>query len=343
MDRGLTGASYGDATRYAAQRDRVLGRGWHLVGDRFALEEASAAPVTLLPGCLDVPLILTRERVLSNVCTHRGALLLEAPCAASTIRCPYHGRRFGLDGRVAAAPGFDAPPDEPLPALSRGELGPLLFTSLDPREPFEAVIAPLRERLGFLDLDAMRPDPIAARAFEVDAHWLLWCENYLEGFHIPYVHPRLARALDLDRYEVLAFDRCSLQIGEAARGEACFELPAGHPDAGRRVAGYYGFVYPTTALNFYPWGLSVNLVRPLGPRRTRIEYRAYVRDEALRGEGAGARLDDVELEDDAIVERAQRGVASPLYRPGRLSAAHEPAVAWLHRCLAADLAAGDPP
>lgn len=334
----MDGTNYGDAARYDEQRDRVLARGWHVLGDRFALDGVTAAPATLMPGSLDVPLIVTPERVLSNACTHRGALLLDAPCTTGSIRCPYHGRRFALDGTVVAAPGFDVAPEEHLPTLPRRALGPLVFTSLDARDQFDALVAPLSTRLGFLDLDAMRPDPAATRSYEIEAHWLLWCENYLEGFHIPYVHPRLARALDLDRYEVHAFDRCSLQIGEASKGEACFELPPDHPDAGRRIGGYYAFLYPTTALNLYPWGLSVNLVRPLGPRRTRIEYRAYVTDDALRDRGAGAGLDAVELEDDSITTRAQRGVSSRLYRPGRLSDEHEAGVAWLHRCLAEDLA-----
>lgn len=307
--------------------------GWHCIGDRALLEGSRAAPCALQA----VPLMLTRDdtgvvRALSNVCTHRGALLLDAPTSAHTIRCPYHGRRFGLDGTVAAAPGFDAIPDERLPEVALSAFGPLYFASLE-RTTLD--LSPLAARLSFLDLDAMRPDPSASRAFEIDAHWKLWCENYLEGFHIPYVHPRLSRALDLDRYDVELFDDVSIQIGEAAKDEPAFELPAGHPDAGRRIAGYYAFVFPTTGLNFYPWGLSLNLVRALGPARTRIEYRAYVIDEGLRERGAGAGLDRVEAEDDAIVERVERGMQSPLFRPGALSPAHERAVAWFRDRLAA--------
>lgn len=339
--RALPGTAYTDPARYEAQRERVLARGWHVLEDRFALGTASAVPCRLLGGSIDEPLMLTREgdqtRALSNVCTHRGALLLDAPCAARSLRCPYHGRRFRLDGTVAAAPGFHAIDDsERLPEVALGTLGPLFFASLEPTVAFDVLVAPLTDRLGFLDLTALAPDPAGTRAFEIDAHWLLWCENYLEGFHIPYVHPRLARALELDRYTIETFDHCALQIGEAAEGDPTFELPPGHPDAARRVAGYYFFVYPTTAINVYPWGVSLNLVRPLGPRRTRIEYRVYVLREDLRERGAGAGLDAVELEDDAIVERAQRGVGARLYRPGRLSGAHEAALAWLHDRLDAD-------
>jgi choline monooxygenase len=309
----------------------VIG-GWHFVGDRASLEGVCATPCAI--G--DVPLILARDgdrtRALSNVCTHRGALLLDGPTSARSIRCPYHGRRFGLDGSIVVAPGFDTIPDEPLPEVPLVSFGPLYFASLD-RTPLD--LSPLHARFSFLPLDTMRHDPASDRTFEIDARWTMWCENYLEGLHIPYVHPKLARTLDLDRYSIETFADVSLQIGEAAKHEACFVLPDDHPDAGRRIAGYYAFVLPATALNFYPWGLSLNVVRPLGPARTRIEYRAYVIDEELREHGAGAGLDDVEAEDDTIVERVERGMKSPLYRPGKLSPAHERAVSWFRdRCAA---------
>ena len=57
---------------------------------------------------------------------------------------------------------------------------------------------------------------------------------------------------------------------------------------GREVAGYYLFVWPFTALNLYPWGISLNAIQPLGEARTRIHYRAFEWAPELRGEGAGA-------------------------------------------------------
>jgi choline monooxygenase len=86
-------------------------------------------------------------------------------------------------------------------------------------------------------------------------------------------------------------------------------------------------------LNFYPWGLSVNLVEPQSPSRTRVRFRAYVGDAALRGAGAGGGLHRVEEEDEAVVEAVQRGVRSRVYRGGRYAPAHERGVHHLHRLL----------
>ena len=88
-------------------------------------------------------------------------------------------------------------------------------------------------------------------------------------------------------------------------------------------------------LNFYPWGLSVNLVLPLTPSRTRVVFRSYVGDASKLASGAGGALDPVEMEDEAAVIAVQRGIRSRLYRGGRYSPVHERGVHQFHRLLAA--------
>jgi choline monooxygenase len=113
-----------------------------------------------------------------------------------------------------------------------------------------------------------------------------------------------------------------------------FDLPAGAPDHGRRIAAYYVWLFPATMINVYPWGLSVNAVRPLAVDRTRISYLTYVWDPERLDRGAGSGLDRVEREDEAVVESVQRGVRSRLYDRGRYSPARETGVHHFHRLLA---------
>jgi ATP-dependent DNA helicase RecQ len=82
-------------------------------------------------------------------------------------------------------------------------------------------------------------------------------------------------------------------------------------------------VFPNLMVNAYPWGLSINHVRPLAPDRTQVAFRSYVWDASRLDRGAGGALDRVELEDEAIVEAVQRGVRSRLYRAGRYSPTRE--------------------
>lgn len=337
---------YTSAEIFERLGDRVFRSAW-LMTPALATEEiGDALPFELLPGVLRAPLALVRGtdavvRCLSNVCTHRANLVIDAPGCLRSLRCRYHGRRFSLDGRFVSMPEFEGAEDFPsasddLPVVELEHLGPIRFASLAPKTPFSEIFAPIRERLGFLPWAALRLD--GERTYEVAANWALYVENYLEGFHVPFVHPGLAQELDYASYRTELFEHLSLQIGTAKRGDAAFVLPAEHRDAGSGVAAYYFYVFPTTMVNVYPWGVSMNAVEPRSIDRTAIHYATWVWDESRRGGGAGGDLDTVEMEDEAVVESVARGVRSPLYRGGRYSPAREQGVHHFHRLLTAALA-----
>lgn len=338
------GGFYTDPAWYERLRARLFPRAWSFVGDARDLPRpGSARPATLLPGCLDEPLALVRDGegevgCLSNACTHRGNLVVTAPCEARALRCGYHGRRFGLDGRCLGMPefahvvGFPGPEDD-LPRVALGRWGPLLFASLDPARPWTELIAPVLERAGWFDPDGLALDPATSRDYDVPAGWACYVDNYLEGFHIPYVHPALNATLEWTAYRTELLAAGVLQVGVAGPDEPAFALPPGSPDAGQRVGAYYFWLLPTTMLNLYPWGLSLNVVEPQGVDRCRVRFLSYVRDPALRARGPGAGLDAVELEDEAVVGQVQRGLRARLYRRGRYSPAQERGVHHFHRLL----------
>ena len=334
---------------YALARDRVFARSWQFVGDAGQVKvPGQVLPLTLLEGCLDEPLLLVRDQqdrlhCLSNVCTHRGMLVCEAPGVEGALRCRYHGRRFALDGRFLSMPEFEGTHGFPRPAddlapVALGRWGPFLFASLEPDVPFETLVAEMDKRAGHLPLAEARFDPSRSRDYLVRANWALYCDNYLEGFHLPYVHAGLATALDYGRYRTELFPWSSLQVGIASGGGDLLDLPASSPDHGQAVAAYYFWLFPSTMVNVYPWGISLNVVKPLAPGRTRVSFLSYVWDPAKLAAGAGAALDRVEREDEVVVEGVQVGLASRLYPRGRYSPAREAGVHHFHRLLVERLA-----
>jgi len=174
-----------------------------------------------------------------------------------------------------------------------------------------------------LAVGAMRFDASRNRDYTVNAHWALYVENYLEGFHIPFVHAGLNEIVDYPGYRTELHRWSSVQRAQAKDGAP---------------AARYWWIFPNLMLNFYPWGLSLNLIMPQAIDRTRVLFRSYVADPSKIGEGAGAELDRVEREDEAIVEAVQRGVRSRLYTRGRYSPTHETGVHHFHRLLCAALA-----
>ncbi len=338
----LPGRFYTSEAVFALTRERVLARAWHVVADGQRVgAPGRVLPCTLLESCLDEPIVLTRDaagtlRCLSNVCTHRGTVVVHEAGEVQGLRCRYHGRRFALDGRFLSMPefegveGFPSPADDLRP-VPFARLGPLVFAGVDPAMPFEDLVAPVRASAASVGvpidamLDRMSAAPEPARDYDVGGHWALYCDNYLEGFHVPFVHAGLAATIDYGSYRTELHRWGTVQIAEAKGGDDAFD--------GTRVAGLYFFLFPGTMLNFYPWGLSVNAIRPLGIARTRVSYSTYVTDPSLLGRGAGADLHRVEMEDEAVVEAVQRGVRSRLYRRGRYSPSRETGVHHFHRML----------
>ena len=343
--RTLPAKFYRDTAYFGEIREKVFTRSWQFVGDQDVVKvPGSVYPFTLLEGCLDEPLLLTRDtadqvHLMSNVCTHRGTLVAEHAGCLQHLRCRYHGRRFGLDGRFLSMPefqgaeGFPSKRDD-LPQVALGQWGRWFFAALEPPCPIEELLAEVEQRVGFLPFDQFVFDPTRSRDYLVRANWALYCDNYLEGFHIPFVHPSLAGALDYGSYRTEIFRWCNLQVGVAEGDDVeIFDLPESSPDCGQKIAAYYFWVFPNLMLNFYPWGLSVNVVKPLAVDRTRVSFLSWVYDASKLEDSAGAQIDRVEREDEEVVESVQRGMRSRLYDRGRYSPKREQGPHHFHRLL----------
>lgn len=320
----------------------LFSKSWQLVGNTDLLESNNVCPDILLEGLLNEPYILTKKgkeiRCLSNVCTHRGNIVCEEACKTKNLVCGYHGRQFEVDGKMQFMPEFDEvknfpSKDDDLPEISMEIWENLIFVINDKRCDLSELIGPMAERLDWLPVDEFKHKPELSRTYEVNANWALYCDNYLEGFHIPYVHKDLNKELEYDEYYTEGMDNTVLQIGIAKDDEVTFDLPEDHQDYGKNVAAYYFFLFPNMMFNFYPWGLSVNIVKPITPTKTKIQYLTYVWKEELMEKGAGSNLDKVELEDEEIVEAVQKGVKSRAYDRGRYSPKREIGVHHFHLLL----------
>ncbi len=341
----LPSAFYKDPAYFELSKDRIFSRSWQWIGDLDAVKVPGAVwPQTLLEACLDEPVVVTRDtqdklHVLSNVCTHRGMLVAENPGNERFLRCRYHGRRFGLDGRFQSMPEFEGvchfPSDrDHLPRIDFDTWGPFLFLNLAPQGPLDQYLRPIEERLSWFPVHELRLSPEHSRDYLVKANWALYCDNYLEGFHIPFIHAALNEALDYGDYTIELLPHGALQIATSKGSEGIFDLPKDSPDTGRKISAYYYWMFPNLMLNFYPWGLSVNVLKPQSHEMTRVCFRCYVLDPSKMNVGAGAELDRVEREDEVVVEGVQKGVKSRFYDRGRFSVAREGAVHHFHRMIA---------
>ncbi len=313
----LSSEFYTDESFFFASKEKNFSRSWHYVGT--TAETGNLKPFSIS----DTPLLLVKDGdkvdCFSNVCTHRGAILVENDCRANGIRCRYHGRRFGLDGKFLSMPEFETVKDFPtendnLTHIPSGFWHQFIFAAINPIALLNDFTNEMSKRVKSLENYRLT----ATKDYEVNAHWALYCENYLEGFHVPFVHPALNNEIDYGTYTTELFRYSNLQTAYDNTGE---------------LAALHFFIFPNMMFNFYPWGLSVNIVRPVTPTKTTVSYFTFVSDKAKIGQGAGKDLETVELEDQQIVESVQRGICSKLYDSGRYSPTREQGTHHFHRLI----------
>ena len=341
----LPSTFYRDEKVLEKMKEQIFLKSWQFVGDENLVKIAkSVHPFVLLDKYLTEPLVLTRDEkdqlhCMTNVCTHRANLVVLGSGKQKKLTCMYHGRRFDLRGKFEHMPEFKEAENFPgecdhLQEFPLIQWGPLLFTGLNPSFDFKEVIDTMKERIGFLPINEFKLDNSLSRDYLVQAHWALYCDNYLEGFHVPFVHESLNQVLDYGSYTTEIYKYCNLQIGYTDDSSEVFELPRDHIDYGKNVAAYYYWVFPNMMFNFYPWGLSINVIRPLSKDRTKVSFISYVYDPEKLDKGAGQDLDKVEREDEFVVENVQKGMLSSFYKAGRFSPTKEKGVHHFQRLLA---------
>ena len=323
---------FGDAMLEMEQR-AVFARSWQLLARSDQLAEPGDHVVETI-GTVPVLLVRGKDEVLRafpNVCRHRaGPLALCNGKGANALHCKYHGWTYTLEGQLRSAPemqgarDFDVG-DIRLPPLRVHEWQGLVFVALSDDVPaFAEVYAGIVERIAPIDLAAMLFR--RRETYDINCNWKVYIDNFLEGYHLPHVHPGLSKVLDYRAYDTELFAWQSLQSSPLRDGGDIY---------GEGEAFYYQ-VYPNIMLNIMPGRLQTNRVIPLGPGRCRVEFDFYyAQDEKAQSRVArdAEFSDEVQLEDVAICEAVQRGLASGTYNAGRLCPKRESGVWHFHNLL----------
>jgi len=125
-----------------------------------------------------------------------------------------------------------------------------------------------------------------------------------------------------------------LQYTEAINKEEALDIPLGTIDSEKNIYAYYYWLFPNIMLNFYSWGLSINIIEPINKNKTRIRFLSYPIHNKTQPKKLNSSLDKVEKEDQEIVLAVQSGIKSYHYNKGRYSAKHEIGLHYFHQLLA---------
>ena len=319
----------------------VFGRTWQLVGHAEQVSEKGAYFTASVGG---EPLLVVRGndgalRAMSNVCRHRAGPVAKGAGRKPVLQCGYHGWTYTLEGTLHATPELEGIEcfergEFALPQFQIDEWQGLLFVNLD------RSASSLPEFLGQLVSDMPENDygsfRLAARKeWELGCNWKVYVDNYLEGYHIPIVHPGLFRELDYPNYRTETKQNHSIQFAPTRR-------PARIRTTSDDAEVRYFWLYPNLMLNVYPDNFSTNLIVPLGPHRTLTVFEWYFRSPETDQTKATiaetiAFSDEIQVEDIEICEAVQRGLTSRTYDTGRYSPARENGVHHFHGLYVKDM------
>ena len=287
----------------------------------------------------DEPVLVVRGidgilRGFYNVCRHHAACVADDRGMAESFTCPYHGWRYGLDGRLLKAPYLGAienfdPKEFGLKSISVCEWQGVVFVHFGQPSHEPAALWPeLDRRLNALNTQSLQF--VERRTYELDCNWKVFCDNYLDGgYHVGVLHPDLAQSLDLDSYETEVFDGYSIQSSAAA------------DEAGARLGdgALYAFVGPNLMMNRYGPILDINVVFPTGPETCTVVFDFFFSPESVKDHQfvseSLAKSEQVQKEDMLICRSVQRGLRSSAYDTGRYAPKLEHGMYAFHQWLAA--------
>jgi choline monooxygenase len=331
--RGLPAAAYTSEAFLQLEKEKLFTKTWTFVGFTHELTQSGDAvpvqvagrPVLLLCGADG------EIRAFHNVCRHRCLALVDEPGnVGRLLRCPYHSWTYGLDGKLKGAPHFGGPNRHEPPALDGGAdgLAPVriavwhdwIFVNLSGTAPdFETAVAPLARNLEGVDFG--RLTPVATLDFgEVETNWKLLMENFIEPYHVQFVHPTTTTQ-PLTDHSTLVDETC---IGSAVD---ISRQPGVGAEGTLAVSSRYLTFFPNFVLGLYfPDQVGVHLNTPTAAGRTHQRRAIYHAGEeempAEEVEGLRRLWRDVHGEDHAMCVRLQKGRASQVAEAGGVLSPH---------------------
>lgn len=358
---GLPNQCYIDPDVFEREKREIFGRSWSVVGfGKDIAEPGDVFPV----DHLGVPLLLVRTkdgsiRVLHNVCSHRGMILIEKPARiSSVIRCPYHSWCYNLDGTLKATPHVGGPGRNADPAIDRLQLGlsevrsatwfDMIFVDMSGVAPaFEAAIGPLATRWRDFDPGELcHAGPDISFKLEVGCNWKLAVENYCESYHLPWVHPGLNSYSRLEDHENIVepghFAGQLTRVYNPKLSEDGRHFPAFEnlPEIWQTRADYVA-LFPNALLGIHRDHFFAIRLEPISHDRTVEHVEIYLTDrKPLSDEFADLRRTlrdmwhEVFIEDIIVVGGMQRGRASPAFEGGVFSPVMDEATHAFHVWIA---------
>jgi phenylpropionate dioxygenase-like ring-hydroxylating dioxygenase large terminal subunit len=345
--KGLPGSFFTSQEVMNAEKQYFFRESWLCAGLTSDVADAGQVyPVTIL----DQPLLMVRTRegslrVFHNVCSHRGAELVQQARKCTTILCPYHAWAYDLNGELKQTPHVGGENIHECAEIDKTRLGlkevrsdtwaGLVFVNISgDAVSLEEHMRPLTERWQRIDLSLLEHVSDMGQRPKFEANWKLVVENFVESYHLPWVHKSMNAFNPMGaHYQILGADRF---IGQGVKAHNPTDAYAGKfrnfPALKENELGTGESMYVPANLILITMSdfMFANIVTPISPGVTTERIEMFlIGDDASNPDLHNERqqlmdmLSQVNNEDIGICELAQKGRNSEAFTGGAFAPIQE--------------------
>jgi len=336
----LDALSYYHEGIFAWELKHIFADNWQFVGHVDEFREQGDYKLIQLGK---VPVIVIKAenntfRGMHNVCRHRAGPLATKEGNCSVLTCRYHGWSYNLQGQLIHAPlmqentHFEKEKIQ-LPQVKLKIWKNLIFVALNPSPPdLDTVLKGIDKAIEPIHIERMKFSH--QQRYHIDCNWKVYMDNYLEGYHLPWVHPGLSKVLKFQKYQTEVFPWYSYQWSpmKASQNNQTDEKLY------QQGKAHYFAVFPNFMMNILPGRLQTNRVMPLTATTTEVIFDYYYDDldspETIATIEQDKNFsDEIQQEDIDICVHVQKGLESGSYHRGIYNQKMEQGVAHFHNLM----------
>lgn len=335
VKHGLPAFVYTSEAFREIENDTVFPNHWVFVGFAHELGEiGDVQPITVASK----PFFLVHNdnneiMAFHNVCRHRCLKLIESSGnCGQLIQCPYHSWIYNLQGTLKAAPYFAGREKNPPPGFVLEDHGLVsvrcetwhdwIFIRInddDASQSFADFIAPIKKQFEGFNLAQIKP--VATIDFGVvKTNWKALMENFIEPYHVQFVHKTTTNQPLTDHYTILD-EHCLGSGCDIGKAQNQGDLQA------LAVTSKFLTLFPNFVIGSYvPDQLGVHLNVPINAGETQQRRVIYLHKDNPASAQEIQQLrqlwQTVHQEDHAICERLQLGRISKIAAAGGYLSPH---------------------
>ena len=302
--------------------NQIFLKSWLLIGPEAQIANPGDC---LFQSIVDQPIVCVRQednsiKTFFNICRHRAGSFENKKSKNNYLVCKYHGWTYSINGQLKSPRGFNkseiVSEDLCLKYINTKIWKGLIFINFcDKPTSFGTTFNDVGRVLAPYKLENFVFEKKVS--YRIKSNWKVYLDNFLEGLHIPIVHPKLNDVMNYRSYNTKLYKNFSVQSGKLDGSKSPYAQSSNN-------VAYYFTIYPNILFNIAPGRFQTNIIEPLDEKECVVHFDYFFdsvcEKEILRDINFS---DEIQKEDILICEGVQKNLSSIGFEKGIISDKYE--------------------